>query len=104
MIKKIRLLMEYNTFPVWLYDRDDQIIDNDLPPEWQNDTDLECAFMALSDYYDTFFVDTDTEFRYVGFQNGEEKQKLTALSEAAIKLLHDKNNGKYIIINNIPEW
>ena len=96
--------MEYNTFPVWIYDENDEIIDNDLPPEWQDDHDLENIFMALSDYYDLFFIDTDTEFRYIGYKSSDEKQKLEALSKTAIELLLNKNNGKYVIVNDVPEW
>lgn len=58
MISKIRLLLEYNTYPIWLYDEDGEIIDNDNPPEWDNDQQLTDAFMAVSDFYDTFFIDT----------------------------------------------
>ena len=55
MIKKIRLLLEYNTYCVWLYDENDEIIDNDIPPEWNDDQELINAFMTVNDIYDTFF-------------------------------------------------
>ena len=54
MIKKIRLMLEYNTYCIWLYDENDEIIDNDNPPEWDDDETLTQAFMAISDLYDTF--------------------------------------------------
>ena len=56
MVKKIRLLLEYNTYPIWLYDEDDEIVDNDNPPEWDDDQQLTDAFMEASDLYDTFFI------------------------------------------------
>ena len=52
MIKKIRLMLEYNTYCIWLYDENDEIIDNDNPPEWDDDETLTQAFMAVSDRYD----------------------------------------------------
>ena len=52
MIKKIRLMLEYNTYCIWLYDENDEIIDNDNPPEWDDDETLTQAFMAVSDLYD----------------------------------------------------
>ena len=61
MIKKIRLMLEYNTYCVWLYDENDEIIDNDNPPEWNDDQQLTDAFMAVSDLYDTFFIDNKHE-------------------------------------------
>ena len=42
MIKKIRLMLEYNTYCIWLYDENDEIIDNDNPPE------LSAIFMIRS--------------------------------------------------------
>ncbi len=101
MIKKIRLLLEYNTYPLWLYDEDDEIIDNDNPPEWNDDQQLTDAFMAVSDLYDTFFTDSDHEFRYIGCPDEATRSKLTSLITDAIKMLTRKNNGKYIIQNDI---
>lgn len=33
MIKDIRLTLEYNTYCLWLYDENGEIIDNENPPE-----------------------------------------------------------------------
>ena len=62
MIKIIRLLLEYNTYCVWLYDENDEIIDNDNPPEWNDDQELTNAFMTVSDIYDTFLLITKKNF------------------------------------------
>lgn len=101
MIKKIRLLLEYNTYCVWLYNENDEIIDNDNPPEWDDDQDLTSAFMAVSDIYDTFFVDNEKEFRYVGCDDERLLEKLRSAVITAVDLLHRKNNGKYTIVNDI---
>lgn len=101
MIQKIRLLLEYSTYPIWLYDENNEIIDNDNPPEWEDDQQLTDAFMAVSDLYDTFFIDNKHEFRYVGCPDENTRQKLRALITAAIDTLEKKNNGKYIIQNDI---
>ena len=100
-IKKIRLMLEYNTYCVWLYDENDEIIDNDNPPEWDDDQQLTDAFMAVSDLYDTFFIDNKQEFRYVGCPNDETRQKLISLITAAVDIITQKNQGKYIIQNDI---
>lgn len=101
MISKIRLLLEYNTYPIWLYDEDGDIIDNDNPPEWDDDQQLTDAFMAVSDYYDTFFIDNKHEFRFVGSTDKADENKLKALVSRALELLYAKNNGKYMIQNDI---
>ena len=101
MINKIRLMLEYNTYCVWLYNEDDEIIDNDNPPEWDDDTELTNAFMAVSDLYDTFFVDNEQEFKYIGCPNEETRQELITLINKAVKKITKKNNGKYVIQNDI---
>jgi len=101
MIKKIRLMLEYNTYYVWLYDENDEIIDNDNPPEWDDDQQLTDAFMAVSDLYDTFFIDNKHEFRYVGCPDDETRKKLLSLISTAVEIITKKNNGKYIIQNDI---
>lgn len=101
MIKKIRILLEYNTYCLWLYDENDEIIDNDNPPEWNDDEELTKAFMDVSDLYDSFFVDNSKEFSYVGCPNEETANKLKMLFHNAVNLLTKKNNGKYIIQNDV---
>lgn len=101
MIKKIRLMLEYNTYCIWLYDENDDIIDNDNPPEWEHDNELTDAFMAVSDLYDSFFIDSDKEFRYVGCPDDATGTQLKNLIANAIDILKTKNNGKYLIQNDI---
>lgn len=101
MIKKIRLLLEYNTYCVWLYDENDEIIDNDNPPEWNDDQELTNAFMTVSDIYDTFFIDNEKEFRYIGCKSKETLCNLENAITRAVEMITIKNNGKYELINNI---
>lgn len=101
MIKYIRLMLEYDTYCVWLYDENNEIIDNDNPPELKDDKELTDAFMAVSDLYDTFFVDDEKQFRYVGCPDEETKTKLISLINTALSILEDKTNNKYSIVNDI---
>ena len=101
MIKKLRLMLEYNTYCVWLYDENDEIIDNDNPPEWNDDQQLTDAFMAVSDLYDTFFIDNKTDFLYIGCPDDETRQELMRRIDYAVHLLYEKNAGKYTIVNDI---
>ena len=101
MLRKIRTLLEYNTYCLWLYDENDEIIDNDNPPEWQDDRKLTDAFMAVSDLYDAFFIETEKEFRYVGCSDKATIDKLNSLIDRAMEILYRKNDGKYMIQNDI---
>lgn len=94
-------MLEYNTYCIWLYNEDGEIIDNDNPPEWNDDQPLTDAFMAVSDLYDTFFIDDGHEFRYVGCPNDVTRKELIGRIDYAVKLLYEKINGKYMIVNDI---
>lgn len=101
MVNKIRLMLEYNTYCIWLYDENNQIIDNENPPGLEDDAELTNAFMAVSDLYDSFFIDNDKEFRFVGCPNDEIRNELISLIDHAVDILQAKTNGKYIIQNDI---
>lgn len=94
-------MLEYKTFSIWLYNDNDEILDNDVPPEWLNDKELEDAFMAVSELYDTFFIDTPKEFSYIGPRSINDTLKLKNLAHTAMQLLYTKNNGKDIIQNDL---
>ena len=101
MIKKIRLMLEYNTYCIWLYDEKSEVIENDNPPEWDNDDQLTNAFMAVSNLYDSFYIDNEKEFRYVGCPDEKTRETLKELISEAVDILMAKNNGKYQIQNDI---
>lgn len=101
MIKTIRLTLEYNTYCIWLYDEDGLVIDNDNPPELVDDEELTSAFMTVSNLYDSFFIDTDKEFRYIRCPNEETRNRLKALIQQAVNILNTKINGKYVVQNDI---
>ena len=101
MVKTIRLMLEYNTYCLWLYDENGEIIDNDNPPEWEDDDELTKAFMDISDLYDTFFIDNKKEFRYIGCPDEETGNQLKTLIAHALSVLEERNKGKYFIENDI---
>ena len=47
MINKIRVMLEYRCYPVWLYDEDGDVIDTLLPEELRNDRNLDKKFDEL---------------------------------------------------------
>lgn len=94
-------MLEYNTYCLWLYNENDEIIDNNNPAEWSDDIELTNAFMAVSDLYDSFYIDTTEEFRYVGCPDEKTREELKQLIEKAINILLKLNNGKYEIVDDI---
>ena len=93
--------MLFRSYPVFLYDEKDCVIDMDNPPEWRDDQELTDAFAAVSELYDTFFVDNEHEFSYIGCPDEKTRNQLKRLIEKAVTVLENKNAGKYLIQNDI---
>ena len=101
MLKRIKLSLAYKTYPVWTYDENDMIIDNDLPAEWSNDKQLDNAFMDISDMYDLQFIDNAVDFEYIGFKDDSLRESFISKIQKAVEMIKKKNNNKYVIQNNI---
>ena len=101
MLKKIRVMLDYRCYPVWLYDEDGDIIDTLLPKELRDDKELYEKFDDLQSRYDALFIDTAHEFTFVGFTSEEQKQDFLADWDRAVLELKKKVNGKYQIIDDI---
>ena len=101
MISRIRLLLDYGAYPVFLYDDEGAVIDTALPPEWQDDGELAAAFDALDELYTSFFIDNEYEFSYIDPRDSETRAIFIALAERAVALIMAKNAGKYPIEDGI---
>ena len=101
MLSKLRILLEYHSCPVWLYDEDGDVIDTLLPEELRADHELDQKFDDLQARYDTLFIDTAREFFFVGFNTDAEKELFLRDMDAAITELTIKVDGRYPIINDI---
>ena len=97
----IRLLLEYGTYPVWLYADDGGVIDTRLPDELSNDTELDARFSDLQRRYHALFINNEKEFSYVGFQISDEKKAFYADMLDAIRELKEKLGGRYEIVDDI---
>ena len=101
MIVKLRMLLEYHCYPVWLYDENDRIIDTLLPEELRDDTELDAKFDDLQARYDALFIDDGIEFSFKGFESPEERQRFLTDWESAVSELRSKTGGRYEIVDDI---
>ena len=98
-MQKISLALEYHCLPLWLYDDNDELIDNTFPPEVQKNKELCELLNTIQKRYDALFIDTPIEFAYIGFQNDNEKQAFANLIEKALEQLSIILEGHYEIEN-----
>lgn len=97
----LKIKLEYKCFPIWIYDENNILIDNNLPESLIDDSELKNAFSKVQEAYDYLYVDNYNEFTYIGFQNNDQKRRFTDILNYAIILLKNKVNGNYLVKNNI---
>ena len=101
MIKKLRLLLEYGCYPVWLYDEDGFIVNTLLPEELRNDRELDAKFDDLQARYEALFINDEHVFDYIGFKTEAEKNAFLSDWQKAVKDLTEKAKGKDEIVDDI---
>ncbi len=101
MLKKIRLLLDYGCYPVWLYDENGDVIDTLLPEELRDDAELDAKFDDLQARYDALFIDNAHEFSFIGFKSAEEREIFCFDWENTVNELVNKLNGKYPVQNDV---
>jgi len=98
---KIRFLLEYKCFPVWLYDENDNLIDTKLPKELEPETAIEKELIEISDAYDELFIDNETEFRYIGFKDIDMKDHFFQKTSKIIETIKALIGEEYNIVDDI---
>lgn len=101
MIKRIRVMLDYGCYPVWLYDEEDDIIDTLLPDELRQNSELDAKFDDLQARYENLFINDGKEFSYYGFKSDEEKQIFLKDWQIAVDELIAAVDGKYPVSNEI---
>ena len=101
MIVKLRLLLDYQCYPVWLYDENGRIVDTLLPEELRNDKELDKKFDDLQARYDNLFINNEREFSFVGFRSEEERKRFFDDWNTAAEELKAKTGGKYEIVDDV---
>lgn len=100
-MKEIKIKFEYGCFPVWIYDENDELIENDLPPYLIGDHDIDSKFVHSQEIYDGLYLDDGKEFRYIGFKEIEKRENFFKELFSAINLLKSKLDDGYIIKDNM---
>ena len=101
MIVKLRLMPEYECYPVWLYDEHGCIVDQRLPDELRSDTELDARFNEIADRYEALFINNEREFSYVGFSSPEEKERFLRDWHVLVEEITRKTGGRYEIVDDI---
>lgn len=98
-MKKIKILLDYKCYPMWIYDQNDELVDNDLVEELRSDKEIDEMLMEILRIYDSLFI--DDSFEYKGFVKLSERTSYLENIEKVLVLIKRKSGEKYIIVNDI---
>ncbi len=100
-MRKIRILLEYRCYPIWVYNEKGEIVLNDVPNELKNEIDIQNLLKDIQDKYDSLFIDNKVEFRYKGFDNVVEEKKFISKISKVVQLIESKVGNTYKIENSV---
>ncbi len=98
---KIIIRFEYNCFPVWIYNDNDFLIENDLPESLHNNVFLASKFISLQEEYNSLFIDDGVVFKYEGFKDHNSKEEFLTELNSAIDFLKREIKEEYVIEEHI---
>lgn len=107
-MRKIRLLLEYGTNNVFLYDEEGCVIAGDLPEEARSDEELVSLMNDIREKYKAACEDDTGRFEYwTGALHVEKLGGLDPFKEELkqfAKLVKDRLGDRYEIVDEFPEF
>jgi len=97
-MKKIKINFEYNSFPVWIYDENENLISNDLPEYLIGNEEIDSFFVKLQEIFNSLYSDTEKEFRYIGFKDEKTEKEFYQNVEVAKQKLTKILTSEYILV------
>lgn len=93
----LKYSLEYHCYPIWNYDETGELIDNDLPDELRNDTELDSLLLAIQEKFDDLFTDTPKEFSSHGFKTEADRQLFLTMLFSSVEMLCQRYGTHYHI-------
>ena len=101
MKKEIRLMFDYQCYPIWIYDENGEFIDNGLVDQIERDKNLVARLEELQDMFDSLYLNDKDEFRYIGFSSADDRKKFEGNVCQVYNDLCTFLNEKYIVKNMV---
>lgn len=101
MKKEIRLMLDYQCYPIWIYDENGDFIDNDLVEEIKKNKEIIIKLEEIQNKFDSLYLNNQEEFKYIGFNSADDKRNF---EEMVYKIYNDLCNllsEKYIVKNMV---
>lgn len=101
MKNEIRLMLDYECYPIWIYDANGGFIDNDLIAEIEKNDKLVVMLEELQNEYESLYLNNHEEFKYIGFSSDNDKQRFAEKVQQVYCSLCNLLDDKYVVKNMI---
>lgn len=101
MRKEIRLMFDYQCYPLWIYDENGKFIDNDLVEQIEKNDNMVARLEELQDEFDSLYLNNEEEFKYIGFTSYDEKKNFIEKVFQVYNDLCTLLTGTYIVKNMV---
>ena len=102
-MKKIIFMPEYHCSPIWVYNENDELLDNYLPDDLNDESELTCLLKEIAREYDNLYENNEVVFEFRGFQDELSKRLFFDKVSRAIDLLVSEAGKRYEVEVKINE-
>lgn len=103
MAKRIKLMLEYGCYPMWVYSETGEFLCNDLIDALKGAAEIEVLLEEIQTAYDALFIDDAVEFAYKGFETVEAKAAFLRNVSRLMQLLEETLGDAYAVENKMAE-
>lgn len=100
-MKKIKLFLSYNCYPMWIYEEDGELLKNDIADEINDQIYIKQQLDLIQMTYNNLFINNETVFKYIGYSDELEKEDFQRRVDDIVELIHLKLSQFYTIENRI---
>lgn len=100
-MKKIRIMMDYQCYPMWVYNESGELICNDLISDLKHMAEIGELLQDIQISYNNLFINDETQFEYKGFDNEEAKSNFLSKVSKVMQLIQLKIGDRYIVENKV---
>ncbi len=99
---KIKMFFEYKCYPIWIYNKSGDLVDNSWPKDLEVCDELNQKLIKLQKEYNELFTDNGIEFKFNGFSNHTDRELFIENIKCITESIKEKIGNEYdfeIIIN-----
>jgi hypothetical protein len=100
-MKKIKLYLEYQCYPMWIYDEDGELVDNNIADELVNESLIVKALDDIQEAYDNLFEDNEVNFEFKGFALEQDREQFLHLVSETVTYIESRLGNNYKVENKI---